>query len=139
MLHDPARHEPLKAIVWDESRARGCIKHIVSDAEDRFTPENYWPQHPRDVDAGEDPGDASTTLYYGATGVLWALQYLQRVHEAWGQPPPAVPPLMPPWVSSAGSSSLRSWSGGRSVRRCAICSTGTPSAYAFFAMAAPFS
>ena len=52
MLFDPARHEPLQAIRWDEDRVRACIAKIVADAEARFTPQGWWPPHPRDLDPG---------------------------------------------------------------------------------------
>jgi Lanthionine synthetase C-like protein len=38
-----------------------------------------WPAHARDLDAGDDPALDSTTLYFGAAGVLWALRYLASV------------------------------------------------------------
>jgi hypothetical protein len=73
MLFDPARHAPLQAIAWDEVRVRASIGHIVDDAESRFTPQGWWPPHPRDLEPGEDPNQAATSLYYGACGVAWAL------------------------------------------------------------------
>lgn len=79
MLFDPARHESLKAIPWDEDRVRACIGQIVEDAESRFTPQHWWPPHPRDVNPGEDANQPATPLYYGACGVVWALHYLQDV------------------------------------------------------------
>ena len=79
MLYDPARHEALQEIAWDEGRVRGFIQHIVADAESRFTPQAWWPPHPRDVDPGEDAQQPATPLYYGACGEAWALHYLQDV------------------------------------------------------------
>jgi hypothetical protein len=79
MLFDPARHEPLQDIAWDEDRARASISHIAADAEARFTPQGWWPPHPRDLDPGEDATQPATPLYYGACGVVWALHYLQDV------------------------------------------------------------
>ena len=49
MLHDPARHEPLRTSAWDEARARALIERIVLDIEARFSP----PIHPQDVNGGE--------------------------------------------------------------------------------------
>ena len=80
MLHDPARHEPLAAIAWDEARARGAVAHIVRRTEARFSPDDYWPLHPRDV-AGADAAPAYP-LYHGAAGVIWALQYLAATGAA---------------------------------------------------------
>ena len=79
MLHDPARHERLLPLAWDEHRVRETINHIVRDAEQRFSPERYWPLHPRDVEGGEDPNRLVCNLYYGACGVIWALHHLQAV------------------------------------------------------------
>jgi hypothetical protein len=82
MLHDPARHEPLRPFPWDEARARAAVTHIVADTEARFTPEGYWPLHPLDAEGDEAPGQIETPLYHGACGVFWALQYLQDVGAA---------------------------------------------------------
>jgi len=79
MLHDPARHEPLLRLEWDEHRARASIERIVRDAEQRFSADAYWPTHPNDVEPGDDPNMPATSLYYGAAGVIWALHYLQAV------------------------------------------------------------
>lgn len=76
MLFDPKRHEPLAASAWDAQRARDAIERIVLDAEAAYSPERYWPIHPRDLQPGEDPARVSTSLYYGAAGVVWALRYL---------------------------------------------------------------
>lgn len=82
MLHDPARHEALRAPPWDDARARDAIERIVRDTESRFSPETYWPMHPLDVDPSDDPAAIPTPLYFGATGVMWALRYLQAVGAA---------------------------------------------------------
>ena len=88
MLHDPDRHETLAPIAWDAEQARAAIARFVADAEQRFSPATYWPPHPKDVEPSEDPGPASTTLYFGACGVFWALQYLQAVGAARLHNPP---------------------------------------------------
>jgi hypothetical protein len=82
MLHDPDRHETLAPIAWDESRARAAITRIVDDAEERFSAEHYWPLHPQDFDPSDDPEAAATSLYFGASGVLWALDHLRSVGAA---------------------------------------------------------
>ncbi len=79
MLFDPARHEPLQPIPWDEARVRACIAQIVNDAESRFTPGAWWPPHPRDIDPGNGAPQPLTPLYHGACGVVWALHYLQEI------------------------------------------------------------
>ncbi len=77
-LFDPLRHEPLKAIPWDEGRVRACIGRITAETEARFTPEGWWPPHPRDLEPGEDAELPATSLYWGACGVVWALHHLQE-------------------------------------------------------------
>ena len=54
MLYDPARHEALRGIPWDEDLVCKTIEHIVADAEEHFTPIRYWQAHPLDV--GRDEG-----------------------------------------------------------------------------------
>lgn len=80
ILYDPARHEPLCASAWDEERARAAIAWIVRDTEARFSPEAYWPLHPRDADGGDE--QPAHSLYFGACGVIWALHYLEAVGTA---------------------------------------------------------
>jgi hypothetical protein len=79
MLHEPDRHEALVSTAWDEASARDAIVRIVRDTERGFSPDRYWPLHPRDVNPAEDPNLIATPLYFGASGVIWALQYLQSV------------------------------------------------------------
>jgi len=73
MLFSPERHEPLRADAWDEGRAREAIEAIVRDTEARFTPEGLWPMHPGDA---PDPAP-QYLLYWGASGVIWALHHLR--------------------------------------------------------------
>jgi hypothetical protein len=80
MLFDPTRHEPLARIGWDERRARAMIEHIVRDTEAHFSPDMYWPVHPRDADGGESK--PLFWLYNGACGVIWALHYLHAAGAA---------------------------------------------------------
>lgn len=80
-LHDRSRHEALQALDWDEGAATETIGRIVSDTEARFSPDAYWPLHPRDLDGYEKP-EPFTPLYHGACGVIWALHYLQDVGAA---------------------------------------------------------
>lgn len=81
MLFDPARHEALQPIPWDAAAARAAIARIVEDAEHAFDPVRSWPWHKMDFEAG-DPGLPVTGLYLGATGMIWALDYLQAVGAA---------------------------------------------------------
>ena len=74
LLHDPARHEPLLDIAWDEARVRDAIAHVVRRTEARFAQDDGWPMHPRDI-SGKDDAPA-WPLYHGACGVIWALTHL---------------------------------------------------------------
>jgi hypothetical protein len=76
-LFDKSRHEPLAQIGWDESRARQWIEAIADDADAHFSTERLWAAHPLDLD-GEPAGEPFTSLYFGAAGVVWALDALVR-------------------------------------------------------------
>lgn len=78
MLYEPARHEPLRALQWDESQVRAAIEHIVTDTESCFTDDRYWPLHPLDVQDGH-PKAFETSLYDGSCGIFWALNYFESV------------------------------------------------------------
>ncbi len=82
MLHDPARHEGLATVAWDESRVRATIARIVDGTVAAFSPATLWPIHPRDLEPGDDPVAPITGLYDGAAGVAWALDYLRAVGAA---------------------------------------------------------
>jgi hypothetical protein len=75
VLFDPASHEPLVETPWSESRARAAIGAIVADAESTFDEQALWPAHPLDEEVA--PAEA-LALYIGASGVIWALDELER-------------------------------------------------------------
>jgi Lanthionine synthetase C-like protein len=80
VLFDPAGHERLTDQPWSESRARAAIAAIVADAQDAFDADALWPAHPSDEEEGTLP--AVTSLYLGASGVIWALDELERTGAA---------------------------------------------------------
>ena len=47
----------------------------MSDALAHFDAARFWPAHPLD----EGVPDGQTSFYFGATGVIWALEYLHRI------------------------------------------------------------
>jgi hypothetical protein len=77
MLFDPGRHELLTERSWSADEANAAIGAIARDAIARFSPAALWPPHPLDT---EDAGATQpyTMLYVGATGVIWALDWLAR-------------------------------------------------------------
>jgi hypothetical protein len=68
------RHRPLTHDVWNEVTARTAIDEIANDAIAHFHPDTFWPGHPSD-----GVGDGNPSFYYGAAGVIWALDYLHRI------------------------------------------------------------
>ena len=75
-LYEPQRHEVTSGADWNEAVARTAIVRIAADAHRVFSTERLWPIHPFDV-SPERPA-AMKPLYYGAAGVIWALDYLVR-------------------------------------------------------------
>lgn len=80
MLFDPASHEPLLESAWSEPEARAAIAAIVADTESAFDEHSLWPAHPLDEDG--EPLPPLTSLYLGASGVVWALDELDRLGAA---------------------------------------------------------
>jgi hypothetical protein len=88
VLFDPPSHERLTDRGWSESHARAAIAAIVADTEDAFDEGKLWAAHPRD-EHGSAP-TALTSLYLGASGVIWALDELERLgavelRRSWAQ------------------------------------------------------
>ena len=69
------RHRALTHDAWSEFAARAAIEEIAADATAQFHPDTFWPGHPSDDGAG----DGATSVYMGAAGVMWALDYLRRI------------------------------------------------------------
>src|SRR5215475_4586018 len=72
---EPARHVPLRPIPWNESEAQAAIEDIVADGLEHFDAERFWPAHPLD----EGIRDGHTSFYFGATGMIWGIDYLGRL------------------------------------------------------------
>lgn len=86
-LFDPARHEPLASVPWDDGSARAAIARIVEAAFVEFRPGEGWLTHP--LDDPDGPGHVDRPLYHGASGVVLALRHLARagaIAPTWGLP-----------------------------------------------------
>jgi hypothetical protein len=77
VLFQPGAHEPLVELRWDADRARASIRAIVAETEGSFSPDLLWLPHPLDDD-GPQPLLRVAGLYFGAAGVIWALDALER-------------------------------------------------------------
>lgn len=77
-MYDETRHEPLIKTEWNPDSALAAIDRIVRDTHEHFDRQSLWPIHPLDKFS-----DSSTApyrmLYFGAAGVVWALDYLNAV------------------------------------------------------------
>lgn len=69
---DKARHVPLRPLTWDPEKVASSIEDVVSDALAHFEPDRFWPGHPLD-----ETSDGELGFYFGATGIIWALDYLR--------------------------------------------------------------
>src|SRR6476646_2280948 len=69
------RHRALTQDAWNEPTVRAAIEEIATDAIAQFEPDTCWPAHPSD----DGVGDGNPSFYWGAAGVIWALDYLHRI------------------------------------------------------------
>jgi hypothetical protein len=74
-MPDKTRHVPLRDATWSAEEAATAIDEIISDALAHFDAERFWPAHPLD----DGVSDGNTSFYFGATGVMWAFEYLRQV------------------------------------------------------------
>jgi hypothetical protein len=76
LLYTPESFEPLTDEPWREEAVLAAIRAIVRDVEGAFDPDTLWPA--TDAWDSEEANLPLTTLYAGASGVLWALDALRR-------------------------------------------------------------
>jgi hypothetical protein len=60
-------------LAWDPAAAAQAMDEIIADALEHFGGERLWPAHPLD-----DDGEDNSSIYMGAAGMIWALEYLRR-------------------------------------------------------------
>ena len=77
LLFEPNRHVALDAFPWSDEAARRYISRIVDDTLTAFSPARWWPNHPLDLEPDE-ADEPRANLYFGAGGILWALEQLRR-------------------------------------------------------------
>lgn len=75
-LFDPARHQALSGPPWNAALAREGMERITQATRAAFTAQDFWPLHPDDAEEGETGPHCN--LYFGAGGVIWALDHLAR-------------------------------------------------------------
>ena len=71
---EQSRHVPLRSVPWDPDTAAEAINEIVTDALAQFDGERFWAAHPLE----DGLKDGHSSIYFGAAGVMWALDYLSR-------------------------------------------------------------
>jgi hypothetical protein len=74
-MNEPSRHVPLRPLPWDPAAATQAVDEIIADALEHFGGERFWPAHPMD----DNVEDGNSSIYMGAAGMIWALEYLRRV------------------------------------------------------------
>jgi lantibiotic modifying enzyme len=81
MLFDPRAHERLLDAAWSPARVEAEIRAIARDADEALRGREWWPMHP--LDADDEPLEVVHGVYFGAAGVLWALDRLAQagLHE----------------------------------------------------------
>ena len=70
-----SRHVPLRDFPWNPDAAKQAIAEITTDALDNFRHDLFWPAHPLD----DGLKDGSSSIYFGAAGLVWGLEHLRRV------------------------------------------------------------
>jgi hypothetical protein len=73
-LYQADRHEDRLLAPWNEAQARAAIADITASTLSHFDAAKLWPAHPL-----EDVPSGVANLYFGATGVILALDHLRRV------------------------------------------------------------
>jgi hypothetical protein len=78
---ESSRHVQLRILPWDSGVAKEAIAEIAADALDNFGHDQLWPAHPLD----DGIKDGHSSIYFGAAGVIWALEHLRRVGAITGR------------------------------------------------------
>jgi hypothetical protein len=81
-MFQQSRHFTPDFRTWDQAEALAAIREIAADAITALDKTTLWTAHPQD----DDLPDGLGSLYFGAAGVIWALDYLHRVQAIAGIP-----------------------------------------------------
>jgi lantibiotic modifying enzyme len=73
LLYQPERHLPITKNQWNAQVVEETISTILNRCLTDYTAEKFWPM-PED----EWKGQTTTSIYFGAMGILWAIDYLQK-------------------------------------------------------------
>lgn len=65
---------PLAGEPWSTQAASAAISNILSNCIEEFSAETLWPM-PKSEDCD---AESVSSIYFGAMGVLWALDHLQQ-------------------------------------------------------------
>jgi lanthionine synthetase-like protein len=76
MLFDARAHEPLVEVEWRPAEVEAEIRTIAHEADEALRDREWWPVHPLDAN-GETPA-VIHGIYFGASGVVWALHHLAQ-------------------------------------------------------------
>lgn len=76
MLFDAHAHEPLVQAAWNPGQIEAEIRAIARDADEALRARAWWPVHPLDAEPGEP--EHFHGVYFGAAGMLWALDRLAQ-------------------------------------------------------------
>jgi lantibiotic modifying enzyme len=76
-LFETTRHEALIGEEWSENAVLRTIEDIAQAAHSRFDRQTLWSIHPLDKFNAAQTKPLKM-LYFGAAGVIWALDYLNR-------------------------------------------------------------
>lgn len=78
MLYQPNRHIEITTESWNEEIAIVAIKKILKLTVKNFSPDTFWASPEEESWINQPP----TSIYMGAMGVLWVLDYLQEYLES---------------------------------------------------------
>jgi hypothetical protein len=87
-MFEKTRHFAPEFRPWDRADAAAAIEEIAADALSALDEGTLWPGHPMD-----SVPDGNGSVYFGAAGVIWALDRLRRVGAIGGRRDLA--PLLP--------------------------------------------